>query len=224
MAEKRGVMGGSFNPVHLGHLSICQQVAERLGLSKVILMPAWVPPHKVGIEMAPAEDRLAMCRLAIKSLRGLEVSDLEIRRGGISYTIDTARELKQLWGPDVDLCFIIGSDSLADLPTWKDVRELLGIARFATADRQTAPMTQAVWDKVREELGDELTDRLIADVVPVQRVDVSSTQIRDLVRKNERLRSLTRIDVEVYIRRKGLYGAVEFGKGRPYRRKPQPPK
>ncbi|MCX7806476.1 MAG: nicotinate-nicotinamide nucleotide adenylyltransferase, partial [Planctomycetota bacterium] len=83
--EKRGVMGGSFDPVHIGHLSICQQIAEHLRLSRVILIPAATPPHKHREDMAPAEDRLTMCRLAIRNLKGLEVSDLEIRRGGVSY-------------------------------------------------------------------------------------------------------------------------------------------
>jgi nicotinate-nucleotide adenylyltransferase len=207
MVEKRGVMGGSFDPIHIGHLSICQQVAEHIGLSKVVLMPAAIPPHKRCAEMAPAEDRLAMCRLAVKNLKGLEVSDLEIRRGGISYTIDTVRELRKAWGPDVEIHWIIGSDMLADLPKWKDVSELLKLVRFAVADRCTEPLRPALWEKLDKSLGAEAVAALREGVVPVQRVDISATMVREMARRGERLRRFVRLEVEAYIRRKGLYGA-----------------
>ncbi len=209
--EKKGVMGGSFDPVHIGHLSICQQVADHLGLSKVVLMPAALPPHKSRDDMAPVEDRLVMCRLAVKNLKGLEVSDLEARRGGISYTIDTVRELTAAWGPSVEIYWIIGSDMLPDLPSWKDIQELLSMVRFAVADRQICPLGPAVWDRLREKLGEKAVEKLQSCVVPVQRVDVSSTQVREMARRGEHLKGFVRLEVEAYIRNRGLYGASVAG-------------
>lgn len=206
--KRFGIMGGSYNPVHVGHLSIAQQILGALKLERIFLMPAAMNPHKRGdLEMASAENRLAMCRLAVKNMRGMEVSEVELARPAPSYTIDTARLLRDAYGPDAEIRFLIGSDSLVDLPKWREAAELVRVADFAIADRREAPLQERIWEDVRESLGNDAEKKLRAAVVPVERVDVSSTLIRKLLREGEKIPGYLRRDVEDYIRKKSLYGA-----------------
>ncbi|MBI3831564.1 MAG: nicotinate (nicotinamide) nucleotide adenylyltransferase [Planctomycetes bacterium] len=206
--KRFGIMGGSYNPVHVGHLSIAQQILTAFKLERVFLLPAAMNPHKRGDqEMASAEDRLAMCRLAVKNMRGMDVSELELSRPAPSYTIDTARLLRAAYGPETEIRFLIGSDSLIDLPKWKEAAELIRIADFAIADRREAPLKEDVWKSVLESLGAEAEKKLRAAVTPIERVDVSSTLIRKLLRDGEKIPGYLRREVEDYIRKKGLYGA-----------------
>jgi nicotinate-nucleotide adenylyltransferase len=206
--KRFGVMGGSFDPVHVGHLSIAQQVFNGLKLERVILMPAATPPHKQdGRERASGADRLEMCRLAIHNMHGLDVSDFEIARGGVSYTVETARALRAAYGKDAQIFFIIGSDSLADLPQWYQIGELLTLVDFAIAERRETPIKDDLWMNLRKSLGQEAETKLRQGVVSVQRVDVSSTLIRELLRQGEKIPGYLRRDVGEFIRKKGLYGA-----------------
>ncbi len=205
--QRFGVLGGSFDPIHIGHLSIAQQVCNGLKLEQVVLLPAATPPHKQGgRELASAADRLAMCRLAVHNMHGLSVSDFEIARGGVSYTVETARILRAAYGPEAKIFFVIGSDSLADLPHWYEIHELLRLIGFATAERRETPIQESLWTHLRDVLGREAEENLRNGVVPVQRVDVSSTQIRQLLQKGEKIPGYLRRDVEEYIRAKRLYG------------------
>lgn len=206
--KRFGVLGGSFNPIHVGHLSIAQQIRNALKLECVFLIPAAVSPHKQSdAEMAPPQDRLEMCRRAIRNLNGLAVSALELRRGGVSYTIETARELRGAYGSEAEIRFIIGSDSLVELPLWREAGELVRIADFAIADRREEPIVEKLWEQIREKLGGEAEEKLRRSVVRIERVDVSSTLIRQLLRAGEKIPGYLRRDVEDYIREKGLYGA-----------------
>lgn len=203
-----GIMGGSFNPVHVGHISIAQQILAALKLEKIVLMPAAQNPHKQGDpEMAPPEARLEMCRLAVRNMRGLDASGLELQRPAPSYTIETARLLREAYGPAAEIRFLIGSDSLVDLPRWREAAELVRIADFGIADRREAPLREEIWAQVRATLGETAEKKLRAAVVPVERVDVSSTAIRKLLRTGEKIPGYLRKDVETYIRSHGLYGA-----------------
>ena len=194
--KRFGILGGSFNPVHVGHLSIAQQVLNALKLERVFLMPAALPPHKQGDrELAAPEDRLAMCRLAVRHLHGLDVSALELRRQGPNYTVDTARELRAAYGPAAEIRFLIGSDSLADLPTWREVQELLRLADFAVAARRETPLNAELWGKLSAELGREAAAKLQRSVVEIERVDVSSSLVRRLLRTGQHLRGYLRRDV-----------------------------
>ncbi|MDD5501774.1 MAG: nicotinate (nicotinamide) nucleotide adenylyltransferase, partial [Candidatus Omnitrophica bacterium] len=121
---KIGVIGGTFNPVHIGHLILAEEAREKLGLDKVILIPTAMPPHKDASGIAPAEDRLKMLKLSVKGNKFFSVSDMEIRRRGRSYTIDTLRELKRRFARD-EIYFIIGSDLLKYLNEWKDLGQIL---------------------------------------------------------------------------------------------------
>ncbi|MGD0090623.1 MAG: nicotinate (nicotinamide) nucleotide adenylyltransferase [Planctomycetota bacterium] len=207
--KRFGVFGGSFDPVHVGHLSMAQQVFNALRLERVILMPAATPPHKRdGRELAPAADRLAMCELAVFNMHGLEVSDFELRKTGVSYTVETARALRQAYGPAAQIHFLIGSDSLAELPHWYQVQELLGLVDFAVVERREAPFQDSMWKTIRKALGSKAEKQLRKGVVSVEHVDVSSTLVRQLLRSGERIAGYLRRDVEDYIRTKGLYGAA----------------
>jgi nicotinate-nucleotide adenylyltransferase len=206
--KRFGVMGGSFDPVHVGHLSIAQQIMNGLKLEQVVLLPAAAPPHKQdGRKMASAADRLAMCELAVHNMRGLAVSDFEIKRGGLSYTVETAKAVRSAYGNDAQIFFVIGSDSLADLPQWYHIEELLKLIDFAIAERRETPIKDTLWFDLRKALGAEAETKLRAGVVPIQRVDISSTLIRELLQKGEKIPGYLRRDVEDYIRQKGLYGA-----------------
>lgn len=203
-----GILGGSFNPIHVGHLSIAQQVQAELNLEKIFLLPAATPPHKQNDpDLASAADRLEMCRLAVRAMRGLEASDLELTRGGVSYTVETARLLREAYGKDAEIRFIIGADSVAELPTWYQAKELVALADFAIAARREQPLDDQLWDRLREAFGAVAVKRLQRGVVSIEKVDVSSTVIRRCLRAGEPIRGLLRKDVEAYIRAKGLYGA-----------------
>ncbi len=202
--RKIGVLGGSFDPIHNGHISIAQQAAARAGLEKVLLIPTGVPPHKDPSGLAPAPDRLIMARLACRSMRRLEVSDIEVRNEGVSYTIDTVRELRKALGEDVRLYFIIGEDTVGELPAWRDAATLVAETEFVVVHR---PGCQpADFEGVARELGPEAAEKLKDSVVKIEEpADVSSTEIRERLRRGEGIAGLVRAEVEEYIRDRGLY-------------------
>jgi len=130
-----GLLGGTFNPVHNGHLAIARQTREALELDRVILIPSADPPHKPLEGVAPAKDRYEMVRLAIASDPSLAVSDVEVRRSGKSYTIDTVRLLQREYGEDTRLLFLIGIDAFLDFPQWRDPETLLTLCSFVVLSR-----------------------------------------------------------------------------------------
>ena len=205
---RTGILGGTFNPVHVGHLSIAQQVMNALKLERAFLMPAWVSPHKLKHEdMATPEDRLEMCELACLNMRGLAVCDWELKREKVSYTVETARELKEAYPDGQEFRFIIGADSLADLHTWKEAKELVELAQFAIVQRREVPFKESLWETIRTNLGEAAEKKLKESVVSIQAVDVSSTLIRQLLKAGEKIPGYLRRDVEDFIRKKHLYGA-----------------
>ena len=130
-----GLLGGSFNPVHNGHLAIARQTREALGLDQILFIPTSHPPHKPNGSLAPAQDRYAMVRLAIASDPSLAISDVEIRRPGKSYSIDTIRLLQQEHGAQTQLFFLIGLDAFLDFPSWRDPLTLLKLCSFVILSR-----------------------------------------------------------------------------------------
>src|SRR5678815_2660712 len=130
-----GLLGGSFDPVHNGHLSIAQQTGEALGLDQTLFIPTSHPPHKPNDSLAPVHHRYEMVRLAIASAPSLFVSDVEIRRPGKSYSIDTIRLLQQQYGEQTRLYFLIGLDAFLDFPSWRDPQTLLTLCQFVVLSR-----------------------------------------------------------------------------------------
>src|SRR5258706_4232754 len=130
-----GLLGGSFNPLHNGHLAIARQTRKALGLDQVLFVPTGLPPHKPNGSLAPAKDRYEMVRLAIASDPSLAISDVEVRRPGKSFSIDTIRLLQQEYGAETQLFFLIGLDAFLDFPSWREPQTLLELCRFVILSR-----------------------------------------------------------------------------------------
>ena len=196
--------GGSFNPIHRGHIECARYVAEKRGFERVLLIPNAQPPHKPdATEIAPAQDRLAMCRLAAEFANQsgtavrFDADDIEMRRGGPSYTLETARELKQR-GID-PIHWLIGGDMLMYLPKWHQPRQLLREVEFVIMQR---PGTEIDWDMLPEEF------RILrSHVVQAPLIDISATQIRQRVARDESIDDLTVPPVARYIAEHQLYRA-----------------
>ena len=130
-----GVLGGTFNPIHNGHLAIARQTADALGLDRILFVPTKNPPHKPADNLAPAKDRYEMVRLAIASDPRFAISDVELRRAGTSYSIDTVRQLQEEYGPETRLYFLIGLDAFLDLSLWREPEMLLTLCSFVVISR-----------------------------------------------------------------------------------------
>ena len=188
--------GGSFNPIHHAHLICSRAVAEKRQFEKIILLPTAQPPHKVDdAQLAPVPDRLKMCQLAIAYSHLFEVSDIEIQRGGSSYTIDTINELmRQQPGP---IHWLIGADMLLYLPKWRQPLELLREVNFIVMAR---PGWQLDWDLLPAEYR-HLQDNLVE--APL--IDISASDIRRRVKAGLDIDYLTPPAVCDFIRNRGLY-------------------
>ena len=194
-----GILGGTFDPVHIGHLRMADAVYKCMDLEQVMFIPAYVAPHKVGMDIAPADDRYAMTKLAIEPYSYFTVSDLELRRSGVSYTVDTLRELHRQY-PEKQLYFIIGADSVEQLHTWNNIEEMLQLATFVGAGR---PGYEGIMDNVVKNLGEEARQHIMLLNTP--EYDVSSTDIRERIREGASLMNLVPKVVEDYIYAHGLY-------------------
>jgi len=199
--QKIGILGGTFNPVHIGHLLMAQTVREACGLERVVLMPCHTPPHKTCDVLAPAADRVAMVRLAVADDPTLEVCTLEIERGGVSYAVDTLTAFRAL-NPACEPHFIIGMDSLRELHCWHRVEELLRLCRFIVVERPGIDRPISA-DELR--LPAPWPQRLLAGVIPGRLCEVSSREIRKRVAEQRPIRYLVPSGVEEYIFRQGLY-------------------
>lgn len=135
MIKRLGILGGTFNPIHLGHLSAAQEVRERLQLDKVLFIPSFIPPHKQEKDMPTPMQRMEMVRLATAGNIGFDAVDIEIQRGGRSYTIDTIEELRVKYS-GAELFFIIGLDSFLEIRTWKEWRKLVTLCVFVVLSRE----------------------------------------------------------------------------------------
>ncbi|MEI8352100.1 MAG: nicotinate-nucleotide adenylyltransferase [bacterium] len=197
-----GILGGTFNPVHLGHLVIAQDAIEHFELSRVLLIPCARPPHKPSAELAPSSHRLAMLEHAVEGDLHFEVSDMEITREGVSYTIDTLRILAAVY-PGVELCFIIGSDSLPELYLWRDIEALLGLCRVVTLARPGVDL--AALRAMDLKLSEARQTRIRAHIRTGHLLNVSSSEIRYRVAEGMSIRYLVPPGVEMYIAEHSLY-------------------
>lgn len=194
-----GILGGSFNPPHLGHLVMGQEALSQLGLDRVVLMPAFVPPHKQLSDDPGPEERLELCSLAVAKDERFAVSRLELDRGGTSYTVDTLREIHAGSAGEDELTFIVGGDVAQGLPTWKEPEALLGLATLAVAEREGIKRRD-IAERVAALRG---ADRLVFFDMP--RFDVSSSAIRRRVREGRPIRYLVPDDVARVIGARGYY-------------------
>lgn len=183
-----GLLGGSFNPIHHGHLITATRAAEAVGLDRILFIPAAVSPLKDGRDLASARDRWAMLRLALRGNPLFEASDVELRRGGISYTVDTLRELRR--STKARLYWILGADAARLLPRWKSIAEVRRLASFVIVARPgERPPRKSPKDHLVE--------------APL--LEISSSEIRDRVRRGRSVRYMVPDPVVQYLERKGLY-------------------
>lgn len=197
-----GILGGSFNPIHIGHLIMAQDAAQSFDLDRVVFVPAMIPPHKLSQTLVTADQRMDMIRLALGTRDAWEASDEEIRRGGISYSIDTIRHFAANH-PGADLFFIIGGDTLPELHTWREIHALLDLCTFITMVRPGfEPNTLRAMPL---NLPAAYVEKLVRHVTTGHVIGVSSTEVRMRVAKNEPIHYLVPEAVAYYIRDHGLY-------------------
>jgi nicotinate-nucleotide adenylyltransferase len=194
-----GVVGGTFDPIHLGHIAMAEAAADCADLDEVFLVPAAMPPHKPGAA-APAEDRLEMSRLAIHGHRRLRICDLELLRSGRSYTVDTLEELARE-RPHDQLFLVLGWDAARELLTWREPERVLKLARLVIVNR---PGLDAPEPDDLKAAGLDPAEAIVCDA---QTPDINATEIRRRIETGGSLGGLLDPSVEAYVRRRHLYSA-----------------
>ena len=200
--KQLGIMGGTFDPIHNGHIQMAQKCMEKFALDEVIFLPAGEPPHKRNYAVTDKYKRLEMTRLAVKEIPGFSVSDIEIERSGYTYTIDSLRELGQIY-KNARFFYIIGADTLGELYTWRNIEEVARLTKFLVVGRSNIP-SEALHNaaaRVREDFGGQLLD------AQFNGPELSSTVIRDLARKGAPLEGYVPLNVARYIKENNIYGA-----------------
>ena len=200
--SKLGVFGGSFNPVHVGHLILAQVVRERCALDRVLFVVAGRPPHKPDRPLASAEHRLNMARLAVEGNPAFEVSGLELDRDGPSYTLLTYRRLKDE-NPGSECRLILGADSVLDLPNWWHAGELVEEAELIVVERPGEPLSDL--SALEVALGAAIVEKVRRSVVAAPLIGVSATEVRERVRSGLSIRYMVPEAVRRYIAENGLY-------------------
>jgi len=211
--KKIGFFGGTFNPVHLGHLRGAEEIREAFRLDEIIFIPSAIPPHKAMEEIIDAKHRLEMVRLAIASNPSFSISDIELSRPGKSYSIDTLRHFRE--GCADALFFILGGDAFVEIETWKDFQNLFTLCHFIVMARPGFPKTS-----VASQLPGSLTPAFQYDLETkawvhlsgyhlyfkeISFLDISSTKVRELIERGESARYLIPPETEAYIHKHGLY-------------------
>lgn len=197
---KVGIMGGTFDPIHVGHLVTAEAVRIEYNLDKVLFIPAGNPPHKQESLVTPAIHRYIMTVMATYSNRHFFVSALELERSGPSYTIDTVRTLIDCYGANTELYFITGADAVKDLPSWQEIDQLLDLCYFVAAAR---PGCISYIDQVIKQFGAK--GRRSIQRLATPELEISSTDIRERVKKGRSIKYIVPESVEDYIYKEGLY-------------------
>jgi nicotinate-nucleotide adenylyltransferase len=185
-----GILGGTFNPIHIGHLILAEEAVAKLGLDKLIFVPTYLPPHKDIDGIITARDRLRMVELAIVGNSKFEVSTFEIDSKKRSYSVDTLKEFRKIYGEDAVFYFLTGSDLLKDLFSWKDVSDIFKMSKFIVANRPGYP----VKDVPKE-----------VETVVITPIEISSDDIRKRIRTGRSIRYLVTDNVMKYIADRRLY-------------------
>jgi nicotinate-nucleotide adenylyltransferase len=213
-----GILGGTFDPIHYGHLRLAEEVGESLDLQHIYLIPAAVPPHKGRKHVSPFQHRLEMTQIASAESPLLKVLDLEARRQGFSYSIETLKIFHTMYPPDLNLYFVLGMDAFLEIETWKDFRSLFNYAHFVVIHRPGFPSD--VLESFLPTLGVSFEkrgqgNRFVApsgyEVIAMEAtlMDISSTKIRDKVAAGKSIRFLVPEAVRCYIESNDLYRSHE---------------
>ena len=192
---KVGIMGGTFDPLHMGHMLAAEAARDTYSLDEVWFMPSHIPPHKHEAGVS-SEDRLAMVQEAVQGHESFRTLDWEISRGGVSYTIETVRKLQQEY-PQLELYFIIGADMVQYLPKWEGIEELVQRLTFIGVGRPGTKLDLAI-------LPANIADKVVLADMP--QVDISSTMLRERAAEGKSIRYMVPEAVFNYIHRSGLYG------------------
>ncbi len=222
--KRLGIFGGTFNPIHTGHLIVAEFVRDKLGLDMVLFVPSHIPPHK-SVDVAPAKDRLEMVRRAVRDNPLFGVSDVELRRQEKSYTVDTLWEIKSQ--TEAELFFIIGSEAFLQIHTWMAPEQLFTMSNFIVMERPGRIVGPGDMEDYLRELegrfpcfsfvGSDVVEDVHVFVVeseknesriyltPVVNVAISSTMVRRMMRQGRSIKYLVPKEVEQYIKEKGLY-------------------
>lgn len=200
-----GLFGGTFDPVHYGHLLLAEQCREQCQLDEVWFLPSGSPPHKQDATITVAKQRVEMLELATAGHLGFRVNDIELKRSGPTYTVDTLRALTaESDQPGRELFFLIGADSLDELVTWREPEEIAKLATIAAVNRGGEPLPES--DIVRERLGPDIAAGI--QTVEIPGTDISSTDIRRRVANGRSIRYMVPRAVEEFIIQHGLYRDV----------------
>ena len=200
-----GVIGGTFDPVHNGHLFIAEEARCRFSLDKVLFIPSCEPPHKPGASYSAPADRLAMVRMAVEGNPFFEASSIEVERGGRSYTVDTLRTLKEK-RPDAELFFITGTDAIVEISTWREPRQVLALSKFIVAARKGVELSSVTGAIPAELLEGPAAERVLLMESPL--IDISASGMRERVSKGWTIRYLVPETVLRFIEDSGLYQKV----------------
>jgi nicotinate-nucleotide adenylyltransferase len=201
-----GILGGTFNPPHLGHLALARHARDELALDRVVLMPVHTPPHKPGGEDPGPEHRLAMCRLAAAGDRGLSACALELERGGPSYTADTLSEIHER-DPEAGLTFIVGADTARTLPSWHEPQRVLELADLAVASRSGSDRAQ-VGAAIAQAAAGASGAAPRVHFLEMAPIDASSSLARTRIAAGESAVEMLGPEVAAYIAEHGLYRGV----------------
>ena len=194
-----GIMGGTFDPIHIGHLASAEQVRERFNLDAVIFIPAGVPVYKKNKQVSSSDDRFEMCRLAVESNPSFDVSRIEIERPGDTYTVDTLRQLRDHFPPNVELYFITGADAVFSILKWRNAELVVQLAHFIAVARPG----YVISDDQKFYFVQRFNHRI--SYTDVAALAISSTDLRERVKRGASIRYLTMACVRDYIERHGLY-------------------
>jgi len=210
-----GLFGGTFNPIHLGHLRAAVEVREAFNLDRVLLIPSAHPPHKMADHVANAQDRLEMVRLAVQGEPSLEASDVELARPGLSYTIETLRYFQEEFGPENHIYFIVGQDAFSEITTWKSYQALFATAHFIVMTRPPSRL-RSLEDLIHTRISAEYQYDAGSNryshprwhaifCLNITHLDISATRIREWIRQGRSIRFLVPDAVHGFIKKKGLY-------------------
>lgn len=198
-----GIFGGSFNPIHIGHLIVAEEVFQQRNLSKILFIPTGISPHKESGGLIDSFHRYEMVKQAIGDNKHFEVSDIEIKRPGKSYTIDTIKILRETYGPEHNLFLILGTDMINEINTWKDIETLSGMCHFIVVNRFPITLNSEMIKK--SAISGEKKAEIEKLMVQIPSLDISSTEIRKKLSKGLSIKYLVPERVENYIRTHSLY-------------------